>query len=264
MTIPEVQQRKINGKTAQKITMVTCYDFWSAQILNTTSLDLILVGDSAGMVMHGFQDTLPVTVDMMNLHVTAVKRGAPKKLIVADLPFLAFRSDLANNMRAVQTLMQAGAHAVKLEGFDGNAEFIQHLVQSGVPVMGHLGLTPQSVHSLGGYRVQGREQNQAQHILKQARGLEEAGCFAVVLECVPGELAKEITSTLNIPTIGIGAGSGCDGQVLVLQDLLGMNSGFKPKFLRQYLQGAELIQSAIESYCSDVRAEEFPSATETY
>jgi 3-methyl-2-oxobutanoate hydroxymethyltransferase len=161
-------------------------------------------------------------------------------------------------------LMQAGAQAVKLEGYDGNAEFIHHLVQSGVPVMGHLGLTPQSIHALGGFRVQGRGGEQARKILEQARGLEAAGCFAAVLECVPGPVAAEITSTLKIPTIGIGAGSECDGQVLVLHDMLGFNQGFKPKFLRQYLDGAELMRKAVETYCTDVTGGKFPSATETY
>ncbi len=248
----------------RRLAMVTCYDYWSARILAETAVDLILVGDSGAMVMHGFDDTIPATVEMMCTHVAAVRRGAPKKLIVADLPFMAFRSDLATNIAGVRQLMQAGAHAVKLEGFEGNAEFITHLVNSGVPVMGHLGLTPQSVNVLGGFRVQGRGDEPARRILAQARGLEDAGCFSLVLECVPGDLAAEITSTLKISTIGIGAGAGCDGQVLVLHDLLGFNQGFKPKFLRQYLNGAELIKSAVENYCADVIAGTFPSDSETY
>lgn len=248
----------------RKLAMVTCYDYWSARILNETAVDVILVGDSGAMVMHGFEDTIPATIEMMAVHTAAVKRGAPKKFIVADLPFLAFRSDLATNIRCVQQLMQAGAHAVKLEGYDGNAELVRHLTQSGVPVMGHLGLTPQSVHALGGFRVQGRGDEQGRKILEQARGLEEAGCFSLVLECVPGELAAEITSTLKISTIGIGAGGGCDGQVLVLHDLLGFNQGFKPKFLRQYMNGAELVKDAVEKYCADVVSGKFPSAQETY
>lgn len=248
----------------RKLAMVTCYDFWSAKILNESSVDMILVGDSGAMVMHGFADTIPATLEMMATHIAAVQRGAPKKFIVGDLPFLANRSDLATNIRGVQMLMQAGAQALKLEGFDGNADLVRHLVHSGVPIMGHLGLTPQSVHTLGGYRVQGRGEERGRQILAEARGLEAAGCFALVLECVPGELAKEITSTLSIPTIGIGAGNGCDGQVLVLHDLLGLNQGFKPKFLRQYLQGAELISAAIEGYCADVVSGQFPSSEETY
>lgn len=261
MNLPEILSAKPEKK---KLTMVTCYDHWSAVLLNDTSVDILLVGDSAGMVMHGFSDTIPMTNELMCWHVAAVRKGASKKFIVADLPFLSFRSDLDTNMRAVRQLMQAGTHAVKLEGFDGNAELIRHLVQSGVPVMGHLGLTPQFVNMLGGFRVQGRKDEQARMILEQARELEKAGCFSVVLECVPGALATEITSTLKIPTIGIGGGNGCDGQVLVLHDLLGFNKGFKPKFLRHYLNGAELVQSAIEKYCADVKSGAFPSEAETY
>ncbi len=248
----------------RRLAMVTCYDFWSAKILNETAVDMILVGDSGAMVMHGYEDTIPATVDMMCAHIAAVRRGAPKKFIVGDVPFLANRSDLATNMGCARRLMQAGAHALKIEGYDGNGEFIHHLVQSGVPVMGHLGLTPQSVHALGGFRVQGRGQEPGRKILQQARGLEEAGCFALVLECVPGELAAEITSTLNISTIGIGAGVHCDGQVLVLHDLLGLNQGFKTKFLRQYMNGAEQIHAAVENYCRDVLSSAFPGESETY
>lgn len=261
MTIPEIIQSKTQGT---KLSMVTCYDYWSAKILNETNIDMVLVGDSAGMVMHGFDDTIPVTLEMIATHVAAVRRGAPKKLIIADLPFLSFRGDLATNVQGVLKLMQAGAHAVKLEGYAGNGELIQHLVNSGVPVMGHLGLTPQSINTLGGFRVQGRSETQAKMIIEDARGLEAAGCFSIVLECVPGPLATEITSTLHVPTIGIGAGIGCDGQVLVLQDLLGLNMGFKPKFLRQYMNGAELIQKSLNQFCDDVKSGKFPSATETY
>ncbi len=261
MTLPELKQMKLRGR---KLSMVTCYDYWSAQILNESSLDMILIGDSAAMVMHGHSDTIPATIDMMCTHVAAVRRGAPKKFLIADLPFLTFRSDLATNMQALQKVMQAGAHAVKLEGAEGNIEFVRHLVESGIPVMGHLGLTPQFVHAFGGFKVQGREQEQKVKILQQARELEAAGCFALVLECVPRDLAAEITSTLSIATIGIGAGLNCDGQVLVLHDLLGLNMGFKPKFLRQYLQGAELIQGALEKYHEDVLSGRFPSAEESY
>lgn len=248
----------------RRLTMLTCYDYWSAKILGDSAVDMILVGDSGAMVMHGHEDTLPATVEMMASHIAAVKRGAPKKFIVGDLPFLSYRSDLASNIRAVQLLMQAGAHAVKLEGYDGNAELVRHLVQSGVPVMGHLGLTPQSVHALGGYRVQGRGGEAGRKIIEQARGLEEAGCFSLVLECVPSALAAEITSTLKIPTIGIGAGAECDGQVLVLHDMLGLNQGFKPKFLRQYLDGGAMIREAVNHYCTDVTSGKFPSPEESY
>jgi 3-methyl-2-oxobutanoate hydroxymethyltransferase len=261
MNILELRQYK---EQKRRIAMVTCYDFWSAKILNESSVDIILVGDSGAMVMHGHEDTLPATVEMMCTHVSAVKRGAPKKFIVADMPFMSFRSDFATNVRNVRMLMQAGAHAVKLEGYVGNTDFVRHVVDSGVPVMGHIGLTPQSVHGLGGFRVQGRSEEHARKLIEGARELENAGCFSIVLECVPGALAAEITSTLKISTIGIGAGAACDGQVLVLHDLLGLNQGFSPKFLRRYMEGAELIKTALESYCDDVKEGRFPSEAETY
>lgn len=262
MNILELPEWK---KKNHKITMVTCYDAWSAKILAQTEIDFLLVGDSAAMVMHGHEDTLPATVEMLAAHVRAVKTGAPKKFVIADLPFLSYRSDLKSNIEAVLKLMQAGAQAVKLEGFDDDTgRLVQHLVRSGVPVMGHLGLTPQSVHAFGGFKVQGRGDTAARQILEQARGLEAAGCFSVVLECVPQVLAGEITSMLKIPTIGIGAGRDCDGQVLVLQDLLGLSVGFRPKFVRPYMNGAEMIRSAIEAYRQDVLNGAFPSAQESY
>ncbi len=260
MNAVEFRERKIKG---EQLTMVTCYDNWSAKILAESPVDLILVGDSAAMVMHGQADTIPATVEMLAAHVASVKRGAPKKYIIADLPFLSFRGDLNSNMRNVQQLLQAGANAVKLEAFDGNGDFIRHLVQSGIPVMGHTGLTPQFVNAFGGFRVQGRDQEQKKKILADARGLEGAGCFSVVLECIPQELAGEITASLKIPTIGIGAGKVCDGQVLVLHDLLGL-SDFKPKFVRRYMEGSSLIKSALENFCADVRGGQFPSDQEIY
>jgi len=261
MNIVELKKMKAESR---KLSMVTCYDAWSAKILNDSPIDFVLVGDSSAMVMHGFEDTIPATVEMIATHVAAVRRGAAKKFIVADMPFLSFRGDKQSNLEAVRRLMQAGAHAVKLEGFDGNGEFVKMLTESGVPVMGHVGLTPQFLHAFGGFKVQGRSLEQKQKIIHEARGLEEAGCFAVVLECVPGELAAEVTSTLKIPTIGIGAGPNCDGQVLVLQDLLGLSTGFKPKFLRQYLNGAELISGALARFHEDVVGGQFPTTAETY
>ena len=260
MNALEFRERKIKG---EQLTMVTCYDHWSAKILAESPVDLILVGDSAAMVMHGQADTIPATVEMLTAHVAAVKKGAPKKYIVADLPFLSFRGELTSNMRNVRLLLQAGANAVKLEAYDGNADFIRHLVQSGIPVMGHTGLTPQFVNAFGGFRVQGRDQEQKKKILADARGLEDAGCFSVVLECIPQDLAGEITAALKIPTIGIGAGKICDGQVLVLHDLLGLTD-FKPKFVRRYLDGSGLIKSALENFCADVRGGRFPSDQEIY
>lgn len=255
MNIVELKKSKAQGR---KLTMVTCYDSWSAKILNETPVDMLLVGDSSAMVMHGFDDTIPSMVEVLALHTAAVRRGAPKKFIVADLPFMQYTTE------NVRKLMQAGAHAIKLEGFDGHADFVRDLVNSGVPVMGHVGLTPQFLNAFGGFKVQGREPEKKKKILNDARGLEEAGAFAVVLECVPKDLAAEVTSTLKVPTIGIGAGLNCDGQVLVLQDLLGLTLGFRPKFVRQYLNGAEQISAALEKFHEDVVSGKFPSAEETY
>ena len=255
---------KIAKQQGKKVSMVTCYDHWSAKIINASDIDCILVGDSLAMVMHGHKTTLSATVDLMSLHTEAVVRGAPNKFIVGDMPFMSYRKDLKSNMEAVEKIMQAGAHAIKLEGAAGNLDLVKHIVSSGVPVMGHLGLTPQSIHQLGGFKVQGKSQTEYLQILQDAKDLEQAGCFAIVLECVPSALAEEITQTLKIPTIGIGAGQKVDGQVLVLQDMLGMNPDFKPKFLRQYMNGFSAIKQALNSYHQEVTAVEFPSEKETY
>jgi 3-methyl-2-oxobutanoate hydroxymethyltransferase len=248
----------------RKISMVTCYDFWSARILNKTPIDTILVGDSAGMVMHGFSNTVPVTNEMMAYHVASVAKGAPDKFIVGDLPFLAFRKSMTENMNAVHSLMANGAHAVKFEGLRGNEEFLKHCVQSGVPVIPHLGLTPQFVNIFGGFKVQGKSEDAKSAILEDALKIEELGATALVLECIPAPLATEISKKLTIPTIGIGAGIECDGQVLVLHDLLGMNKEFKPRFVRQYLQGEDLISDAISKYHHDVVEGVFPAEGETF
>ncbi len=261
MKIHDFNLRKLNG---QKISMVTCYDYTFARILADSEVDCLLVGDSAGMVMHGFHTTLNMSVNLMAVHTAAVARGASNKFIVGDLPFLSYRKDRSSNMTAIGKIMKAGAHAVKLEGARGNLELIRHAVDSGVPVMGHLGLTPQSIHQLGGFKVQGREKKEHEQIYQDALDLEKAGCFSVVLECVPTQLAKEISVALKIPTIGIGGGIYCDGQVLVLQDLLGMNKDFKPKFLRTYFNGFENLKSAFNQYHRDVVTENFPSEKESY
>lgn len=261
MNILDFQKKK---QANEKITMVTCYDYSSAKVLADSEVDCLLVGDSLAMTMHGFQDTLSATLEMMVLHTAAVKRGAGPQFIVADLPFLSYRKSLPDTMHAVHALMQAGAHAVKLEGASGNLDTIRHMVESGVPVMGHLGLTPQWVHALGGYRVQGRDELAAEKCLQDAKALEAAGCFAVVLECIPSALAKKVTEALSIPTIGIGAGTATDGQVLVYQDLLGMNQSFKPKFVKVFLDGCQAIREAINQYCRDVKTVEFPSHEHTY
>ncbi len=261
MNILEFQEMKTKKK---KISVLTCYDFSFAQILNETNIDALLVGDSSAMVMHGFPTTLKASVNMMALHTAAVVRGAPQKLVIADLPFLSYRKALNSNMNAVEKLMKAGAQAVKLEGADGNLELVRHLVDSGVPVMGHLGLTPQSVHQLGGYKVQGRHKKAQDKIRKQAMDLQDAGCFSVVLECVPSILGSLITQDLEIPTIGIGAGSDMDGQVLVLQDLLGFQKQFKPKFVRRYFDANQTFKDLFNQFDQDVKSENFPKADEAY
>ena len=260
-SIQEFAKRKARG---DKISMITCYDHWSAQLLNQTDIDVILVGDSLAMVMHGFDSTVHATVEMMAVHTSAVRRGAPDKFVVGDMPFLSVRKGLGPAMDAVSALMQAGANCVKVEGADGHLDIVSHIVESGVPVMGHLGLTPQSVEAFGGHKVQGRNEGAAQKILEQAMALEAAGCFALVLECVPSPLGKAITERLSIPTIGIGAGPDTDGQVLVLQDMLGMNAEFKPKFLRHYLDGHRELTDAINGFHEDVQAGAFPSSQEAY
>jgi 3-methyl-2-oxobutanoate hydroxymethyltransferase len=244
--------------------MTTCYDYTFARLLAKSAIDGILVGDSAGMVMHGHPTTLSVTLDLMRLHTSAVTRGAPEKFIVADMPFLSFRKGVSAAMDSAQVLMSAGARAVKLEGVDGHEDVVLRMVQSGIPVMGHLGLQPQSVHAYGGFKVQGRSEDAARNIAAQAKVLEELGAFAVVLECVPSHLAQAITATLRIPTIGIGAGAGCDGQILVLQDLLGMNTDFRARFARPFADGTGCVLHAIATFDEAVKAGTFPSIEESY
>ncbi|HPI39471.1 MAG TPA: 3-methyl-2-oxobutanoate hydroxymethyltransferase [Pseudobdellovibrionaceae bacterium] len=251
-------------KNNEKISMITCYDYSFARLINKSNIDVILVGDSLAMTMHGFPNTLSADNELMKIHTAAVAKGAPDKFIVGDLPFLSYRKDLNSNMNAVDLLMKAGAHAVKLEGALGNLELIKHLTQSGVPVMGHLGLTPQSIHALGGFRVQGKTEEAQNEILDQAQLLQESGCFSVVLECVPQALATKITQTLSIPTIGIGAGANTDGQVLVLQDLLGMNTDFSPKFVRRFMNAEELFLKAFNQFHTEVKEVTFPTEKESY
>jgi 3-methyl-2-oxobutanoate hydroxymethyltransferase len=261
LSVLDFQARKASK---EKISMVTCYDYTSAQVLNQTRIDTLLVGDSLAMVMHGFDSTVHATVEMMALHVAAVARGAPNKFIVGDMPFLAARKGMKEAMEAVGQLMQAGAHSVKIEGEKGQAELMAHIVDSGVPVMGHLGLTPQSVHGLGGHKVQGKAAEDARALVESAKRLADSGCFALVLECVPTALAAEITRSIPIPTIGIGAGSQTDGQVLVLQDMLGMNPGFKPKFLKHYACAHAMMTDAVNRFDAEIRHGCFPTAKESY
>ncbi len=244
--------------------MVTSYDSWSAALAARSEVDCLLVGDSASMVMHGLRDTTQADAQMIALHTMAVRRGAPDAFIVSDMPFLSCRKGLHHAMDEVEVLMKAGGDAVKIEGLAGQEEIIGHIIQSGVPVMGHLGLTPQSVHLFGGYKVQGRTEDAGEAIRADARTLQEIGCFALVLECVPAKLAKQIADELTIPVIGIGAGADVDGQVLVMQDLLGMSTGHIPKFVRKYLAGAELIVEALNSYAQGTKTRDFPSEKESY
>jgi 3-methyl-2-oxobutanoate hydroxymethyltransferase len=251
-------------RAGEKISMVTCYDHWSARILNSSDIDSLLVGDSLAMVMHGYDSTVHATVDMMATHIAAVRRGAPDKFVIGDMPFLSVRKGLVPAMEAVADLMQAGSNCVKVEGAKGHVEIVAHIVASGVPVMGHLGLTPQSVEVFGGHKVQGRKEGQAAEILDAAISLQDAGCFALVLECIPADLGRVITDQLEIPTIGIGAGAGTDGQVLVLHDLLGMDNSFMPKFLRHYANCHDTVQLAVNHYHADVLNGVFPSCDEAY
>lgn len=260
-TILDFQKKKAAG---QKITMVTCYDHSFAKLISKSEIDTVLVGDSLAQVMHGHSTTLTASTALMALHTKAVVSGIGDKFVVSDMPFLSTRKGMKSAMDQVEKIMKAGAHAIKIEGAAGHLELIKHIVESGVPVMGHLGLTPQSIHQLGGPKIQGRDTKTADKLKNDSIALEQAGCFSLVLECVPSALSAEITKTLNIPTIGIGAGSGCDGQVLVLQDMLGMNKDFAPKFLKKYLQGSDLITEALNSYVTEVKASSFPSKEHSY
>lgn len=250
-------------QAGRKISMLTCYDFWTATIVDNSSVDCLLVGDSLSMVMHGHDSTVTATLEMMELHTRAVARGAPSKFIVGDMPFLSNRGSLDKSLDGVLRLMQAGAHAIKLEGVNGNETLIQHLVESGVPVMGHLGLMPQSVNTLGGYKVQGKDQQQVDEITRQALRAQELGCFSIVLECVPESLGKSLSQALQIPVIGIGAGVDTDGQVLVMQDMLGA-SEHKARFVRTYCNLQETLKQAFDHFDDDVKAQQYPNADESY
>ena len=244
------------------IVLIAAYDALMSRIVAASEADAILVGDSVAMVVHGFPSTIHATTEMMCLHVAAVRRGAPEALVVADMPFLSVRRGLPAAVETAGVLMQAGATAVKIEGVTGHEDVISHLVASGIPVMGHLGLTPQSVNQIGGYRLQGRAPAEAERLRAEARALEELGAFAFVLECVPEALAATITEERSIPSIGIGAGGGTSGQVLVLSDLLGFDARFQPRFARRYLEGHELALEAVNHFARDVRSTQFPAREE--
>src|SRR6185295_17422811 len=250
-------------QAAQPIVVVTAYDVLLARLAAEAGVDAILVGDSVAMVVHGHPSTIHATTEMMCLHTAAVRRGAPESVIIADLPFLTARRGARAAVDAAGELLRAGATGVKLEGVAGHAEVVAHLVGSGIPVMGHIGLTPQSHLQLGGYRVQGRSPEEAARLQREALILQDNGAFALVIECVPAAVAREITAALSIPTIGIGAGVSTSGQVLVLTDLLGLDAKFQPRFARRYLDGASNVRDALKAFASDVRAGLFPSPAES-
>ena len=262
ITVPLIKEMKNSG---QKIAVLTAYDFLMAEMEDAAGIDIILVGDSAGMVLAGFDSTLPVTMEMMLYHVASVKRGVKRALLVADMPFLSYQtssSDAINN--AGIFLKNAGAEAVKLEGGHQFASTIEKIVAAGIPVMGHLGLTPQSINTFGSYRLVGNDDESVKKLIDDAKALEDAGAFSVVLEKIPAHVAKEITDTISIPTIGIGAGQHCNGQVLVAHDMLGIFDKFKPRFVRRYAELADTMRKSFLDYVNDVKSSNFPSEDESY
>jgi len=267
ITVPELLQRKTSAadSPSQKIICLTAYDYPTARLVDEAGVEVILVGDSLGMVVLGYDSTLPVTLEDMLHHTRAVRRGTHRALLVADMPFGSYHTDTAESLRnAVRFVKEAGAEAVKVEGGERRLELISRLTEAEIPVMGHIGLTPQSVNALGGYRVQGKTADAAEQLLRDARAVEAAGAFSVVLEAVPRELAAQVTRELRIPTIGIGAGPDCDGQILVIHDLLGLTFTPTLKFARQYANVGETISNAVRQYCQEVRGGEFPSDAESY
>ena len=265
ITVPELLQRKTSSPNPNKIVCLTAYDYPTARLLDEAGVDVILVGDSLAMVVLGYDSTLPVTLDEMIHHARAVRRGTKHALLIADMPFGSYHSDTAESLRnAVRFVKEAGVEAVKVEGGERRLELIARLTEAEIPVMGHIGLTPQSVNAFGGFRVQGKTEEAGEQLLRDARAVEAAGAFAIVLESIPRELGARITSELRIPTIGIGAGPDCDGQVLVVHDLLGLSFGHKPKFTRRYAGVGEIISRAAAEYCRDVQQGSFPSDEESY
>lgn len=252
-------------KSGEKISMLTAYDFSTARILDQAGVEILLVGDSAANVFAGYETTLPITLDHMIYHAAAVSRAAQRAMVLADLPFGTYQgsTDDAYNA-AVRMMKESGAHGVKLEGGLEILDNIKKIIQSGIPVCGHLGLTPQSIHSFGNFGLRAKESAEAEKLKQDALALQDAGCFAIVLEKIPAKLAREVSESLEIPTIGIGAGQGCDGQVLVVNDMLGLTQEFQPKFLRRYLNLADDIKQAAAQYVSDVKAGEYPNETEQY
>jgi len=261
VTSTGLKTRKLTG---EKITALTAFDCLGASILDEAGVDLILIGDSLANTSLGYETTLPVSMEEMLSAVRAVKRGSSRAMLVADMPFGSYQISIKDSLANAIDFLKAGAEAVKLEGGASRSRLVSELAGNGIPVMGHIGLTPQSVHAMGGYKVQGKIREDALRLLDDALALEAAGAFCLVLEGMPAPLAAQITGALEIPTIGIGAGAGCDGQILVFSDLLGLSTGQKPKFVRQYAELRSIAIKAIESYCQDVREGDFPAAIETY
>jgi len=258
-TLQEMKQR------GEKISMLTAYDFSMATIVEDAGIDVMLVGDSASNVMAGHETTLPITLDQMIYHASSVVRAAKKALVVVDLPFGSYQGNSKEALNsAIRIMKEAGAHAIKMEGGTEIAESVTRILAAGIPVMGHLGLTPQSIYKFGTYTVRAKEEAEAMKLKSDALALQELGCFGVVLEKIPAKLAQEVTESLAIPTIGIGAGGNCDGQVLVIHDMLGMNKGFKPRFLRQYANLFEEMSGAVKAYIKDVKSKDFPGEKEQY
>lgn len=256
---------KESKKNGEKLTMLTAYDYTTAKLLDESGVDSILVGDSLGMVVLGYDDTLSVTMEDMIHHSAAVARGAKNALVITDMPFMSYQTSVYDAVvNAGRLVKEGGAQAVKLEGGIEFCEHIKAIVKASIPVCAHIGLTPQSVNAFGGFKVQGKGKEEAQRLIDEARAVEEAGAFAVVLECVPAKLAKKISESISIPTIGIGAGAGCDGQVLVYQDMLAMYSDFKPKFVKQYAQVGSVMKDAFRQYIDEVKSGAFPSEEHTF
>jgi 3-methyl-2-oxobutanoate hydroxymethyltransferase len=255
---------ELRGKKGQRLAMLTAYDFPTARLAAEGGIDLILVGDSLGMVVLGYDSTLPVTLDDMVHHTKAARRGAPEAFVIADLPFLSYATPEQALASAARLMKDAGADSVKLEGGEEAVPAVEALVRAGVPVLGHVGLTPQTASSLGGYKLQGKDEETARRALDGALALERAGCWGVVLELVPAPLAKLVTERLAIPTIGIGAGADCDGQVLVFHDLVGMFSGFTPTFVKRYTEAGAAIRAAISRYAAEVRSGAFPGEAQSF
>lgn len=249
----------------EAISMLTAYDFTMAKLIDAAGIDIILVGDSASNVMAGFETTLPITLDHMIYHTSCVVRGVDRALVVADLPFMSYQVTTKEALISAGRMMkEAGAHAIKLEGGTPIVNTVRRIVDAGIPVMGHLGLTPQSIYKFGTYKVRATEDQEAEQLLEDARKLEDAGCFGLVLEKIPSKLSKMVTDSLSIPTIGIGAGSHCDGQVLVSHDMLGLNKDFHPRFLRRYADLHSAVVGAVSSYVQDVKSRDFPNEKEQY